>query len=289
MDVLCGVRMTGPLAPHATGLAGELARLGFTEMSARAQLGLAAHLSRWLDPAGLGMSPEDRDQVCQSRATTPTPGDGSSWSYRRSTSDGRASTAPSPWWPRVKRSQRGREPRPPTASALAPAAAGDGRQLPRADVALHPDPAAGMPGKRAAGTSGGRRRCRVRAAADTHSCVLRLSNLASVRYQSPLNRRTASGSACPARARACRRRRPRRSGPCFACVNSKATSDAKAAMSPLGTIASAYGSTLARTPELFPETGMSRSKSPAAVNVPPEGSARVMTWPRTTGSAHILI
>ena len=53
MDVLYGVRMTGPLEPHATGLAGELARLGFTEMSARAQLGLAAHLSRWLDAAGL--------------------------------------------------------------------------------------------------------------------------------------------------------------------------------------------------------------------------------------------
>ncbi|HVI36767.1 MAG TPA: tyrosine-type recombinase/integrase [Gaiellales bacterium] len=46
--------MTGPLAPHATGLAGELARLGFTETSARAQLGLAAHLSRWLAAAGLG-------------------------------------------------------------------------------------------------------------------------------------------------------------------------------------------------------------------------------------------
>jgi len=54
MDVLHGVRLTGPLAPHATGLAGELARLGFTEMSARGQLGLAAHLSRWLAAAGLG-------------------------------------------------------------------------------------------------------------------------------------------------------------------------------------------------------------------------------------------
>ena len=54
MDVLYGDRMTGPLAPHATGLAGELARLGFTEMSARGQLGLAAHLSRWLAAAGLG-------------------------------------------------------------------------------------------------------------------------------------------------------------------------------------------------------------------------------------------
>jgi integrase/recombinase XerD len=54
MDVVRGVRMTGPLAPYADGLAGELARLGFTEMSARAQLGLAAHLSRWLADAGLG-------------------------------------------------------------------------------------------------------------------------------------------------------------------------------------------------------------------------------------------
>src|SRR5712691_7170702 len=54
MDVVHGVRMTGPLAQHAAGLAGELARLGFTEMSARAQLGLAAHLSRWLAAAGLG-------------------------------------------------------------------------------------------------------------------------------------------------------------------------------------------------------------------------------------------
>ena len=54
MDVVHGVRMTGPLAPYAEGLAGELARLGFTEMSARGQLGLAAHLSRWLAGADLG-------------------------------------------------------------------------------------------------------------------------------------------------------------------------------------------------------------------------------------------
>src|ERR1039458_4236210 len=54
MDVFYGVRMTGPLAPYASGLAGELARLGFTELSARCQLGLAAHLSRWLAGAGLG-------------------------------------------------------------------------------------------------------------------------------------------------------------------------------------------------------------------------------------------
>ena len=46
--------MGGPLARYARGLAGELARLGFTELSARGQLGLAAHLSRWLEAAGLG-------------------------------------------------------------------------------------------------------------------------------------------------------------------------------------------------------------------------------------------
>lgn len=54
MDVLYGIRMVGPLAPHARGLASELARLGFTELSARCQLGLASHLSRWLAVAGLG-------------------------------------------------------------------------------------------------------------------------------------------------------------------------------------------------------------------------------------------
>ena len=53
MDVLYGVRMVGPLAPYARGLAGALARLGFTEFSARGQLELAAHLSRWLQAAGL--------------------------------------------------------------------------------------------------------------------------------------------------------------------------------------------------------------------------------------------
>jgi hypothetical protein len=41
----------GTLAPYASGLAGELARLGFTEGSAKGRLGLAAHLSRWLGRA----------------------------------------------------------------------------------------------------------------------------------------------------------------------------------------------------------------------------------------------
>lgn len=53
MDVLYGVRMVGPLTPYARGFAEELTRLGFTTFSARGQLGLAVHLSRWLAGAGL--------------------------------------------------------------------------------------------------------------------------------------------------------------------------------------------------------------------------------------------
>jgi integrase/recombinase XerD len=54
MVVVHGVRVAGPLAPYAEGLAGELGRLGFTPLSARQQLQVAAHLSRWLAGAGLG-------------------------------------------------------------------------------------------------------------------------------------------------------------------------------------------------------------------------------------------
>jgi integrase/recombinase XerD len=49
------VRFTGPLAPFASGLAEELAGLGYTRTSATSQLQLAAHLSRWLDAAGVGL------------------------------------------------------------------------------------------------------------------------------------------------------------------------------------------------------------------------------------------
>lgn len=61
MDDLYGVRMVGPLVCYGRGFAGELARLGFSESSARRQLGLAAHLSRWLVGAGL----EARDLVTE--------------------------------------------------------------------------------------------------------------------------------------------------------------------------------------------------------------------------------
>lgn len=49
------VRFSGPLTMFAGGLADELAALGFATTSATNKLRLAAHLSRWLDAAGLGL------------------------------------------------------------------------------------------------------------------------------------------------------------------------------------------------------------------------------------------
>ncbi len=63
MDVVDGVRVTGPLAPYARGFAVELARLGFTRGSAQKQLLLAAHVSRWLGDAGLGTADLDARAV----------------------------------------------------------------------------------------------------------------------------------------------------------------------------------------------------------------------------------
>jgi len=42
------VRIAGPLVPFAAGFSGELARLGYTALSARLQLQLMAHVSHWL-------------------------------------------------------------------------------------------------------------------------------------------------------------------------------------------------------------------------------------------------
>jgi site-specific recombinase XerD len=56
MDVWYGVRVTGPITPYALGFGAELQRMGFTTFSARAQLWLAAHLSRWLDEADVGLA-----------------------------------------------------------------------------------------------------------------------------------------------------------------------------------------------------------------------------------------
>ena len=59
MVVVHGVRVAGPLEPYAQGLAVELGRLGFTPVSARLQMQVAAHLSRWLAQAGLGAAALD--------------------------------------------------------------------------------------------------------------------------------------------------------------------------------------------------------------------------------------
>lgn len=47
------VRVSGPLACHASGFCEELAALGYTPLSAANQVRLMAHLSRWLDSVGL--------------------------------------------------------------------------------------------------------------------------------------------------------------------------------------------------------------------------------------------
>jgi len=49
------VRATGPLAPFTTGFRRELARQGYTALSASDQLRLMAHASRWLADRGLGV------------------------------------------------------------------------------------------------------------------------------------------------------------------------------------------------------------------------------------------
>jgi len=56
MDDAQRVRVVGPLEPYAAGFAAELTRLGYTLFSARLQLGLARHLSRWLAGEGLDAS-----------------------------------------------------------------------------------------------------------------------------------------------------------------------------------------------------------------------------------------
>jgi integrase/recombinase XerD len=48
------VRVSGPLSAYRGGFAEELARQGYTPGSAQRQVGLLAHLSRWLDSRGLG-------------------------------------------------------------------------------------------------------------------------------------------------------------------------------------------------------------------------------------------
>jgi site-specific recombinase XerD len=53
MDGSGRVRVVGPLAAFASGFGAELVRLGYSPEGAKAQLGLAAHVSRWLAGQGL--------------------------------------------------------------------------------------------------------------------------------------------------------------------------------------------------------------------------------------------
>lgn len=55
MDLSSRVRFSGPLTPYAVGFEAELARLGYTPLSATAQLRLTAELSRHLESAGLAV------------------------------------------------------------------------------------------------------------------------------------------------------------------------------------------------------------------------------------------
>ena len=48
------IRVAGPFKAFATGFATELLRQGYTPDSARLQMYLLAHLSRWLAAEGLG-------------------------------------------------------------------------------------------------------------------------------------------------------------------------------------------------------------------------------------------
>ena len=69
------VRVRGPLQGHVHEFAAELARQGFTDTSRAGQLRLLAHLSRWLNDAGLdlaGLTPEDVEAFGRERRQTHT-------------------------------------------------------------------------------------------------------------------------------------------------------------------------------------------------------------------------
>ena len=59
------VRFAGPLTRYAPTLAEELAALGYTRSSATAKLQLAAHLSRWLEAAGMSLGELTRESIGQ--------------------------------------------------------------------------------------------------------------------------------------------------------------------------------------------------------------------------------
>jgi len=64
------VRVTGPLEPFAKGFRAELAEQGYRPWSAKHQLYLVAHLSRWLAGQGLEagqLVPERAEQFLAAR------------------------------------------------------------------------------------------------------------------------------------------------------------------------------------------------------------------------------
>jgi len=65
MNTSTPVRVTGPLAPYATGFWQDLARRGYSRSTAEALLYLMAHLSRWLATAGLGPADLDPERLGQ--------------------------------------------------------------------------------------------------------------------------------------------------------------------------------------------------------------------------------
>src|SRR6478735_6153671 len=56
MVVVLGARVVRPLEPFAEGFAGELTRQGYTVQTSRQQLGLVAHLSRWMSEQRIGVA-----------------------------------------------------------------------------------------------------------------------------------------------------------------------------------------------------------------------------------------
>ena len=57
------VRVSGPLARHATGFAAKLTAQGYTDLSLRNQLRLVAHFSRWLEAKRIEVSELTRQSV----------------------------------------------------------------------------------------------------------------------------------------------------------------------------------------------------------------------------------
>jgi integrase/recombinase XerD len=76
------VRVTGPLMPYAEGFLAELTRKGYTTASAELQLGLVAHLSRWLAGHNLGVRELTRKHMRRFLADRRSSGYTAFWSER---------------------------------------------------------------------------------------------------------------------------------------------------------------------------------------------------------------